>query len=259
MEFHERIREKSPLIHYIANIVTVNDCANILLALGARPTMAHHPLEVEEIAAAADALVLNLGATECLEAMERAGRAARRAGVPIVLDPVGASGAAFRREQALHLIEAVKPTLIRGNASELLALAQNRQTRMGVDACENPVQSADEGQELLRQLEAYARRTGSIVVASGATDYITDGQRTESITGGSALMKYVTGTGCMSSGLLAAFLAAEPSIAAVSEGIRFLDRCAEKAEARTRELQGGTMTFRQQLIDEIAVQCVMAP
>ena len=118
-EYLNKIKQIHPIVHCITNTITVNDCANMVLALGASPTMAHHTLEVEEITAGTNALVCNLGATECLEAMELAGEKAAALGHPIVLDPVGVAGSTFRRNKCMALMERVHPTCIRGNYSEI--------------------------------------------------------------------------------------------------------------------------------------------
>jgi len=241
----QQIKRDRPLIHCIANVITVNDCANALLAIGASPTMAHHPMEVAEIATVSKALVLNMGAMENLEAMEIAGLAARKAGKPIVLDPVGASGAKFRRDSTIRLIEKVKPACIRGNVSEIRALAQETRTAMGVDA--SGYDEVDE--EMLRD---YSSKTGAIIVASGATDYVAYKDEVIAITGGSAILSRITGAGCMASCLTGAFLAEENSIEAVIACISLIDKCAEVSEEKTRDTKGGTMTFRLNFIDELS-------
>jgi len=243
----KRIKSDRPLIHCIANIVTANDCANVLLAVGASPTMAHHPMEVAEIAAASGALVLNMGAMECYEAMEIAGLAAAKANKPIVLDPVGASGAAYRREKTLELIENVKPNCIRGNLSEISALAKGMTTSMGVDASRDA--KADEG-----MLIELSNKTGAIIIASGATDYIAYKGQVAAITGGSAIMAGITGAGCMSSCLLGAFLSEEISFDSAVSCVSFINECAEKAEMKTKNNNGGTMTFRTHFIDEVSLK-----
>lgn len=114
VEIYEKIQQKRPIIHCITNAVTVNDCANILLAAGASPTMAHHPCEVEEITAGTAALICNFGAISDYEAMKTAGKRAHALGHPIVIDPVGVSGSSYRREKCLELMKIIHPTCIRG-------------------------------------------------------------------------------------------------------------------------------------------------
>lgn len=246
-EKKKQIEEMRPLIHCITNTVTVNDCANVLLALGASPTMAHHPGEVAEMAENCGALVLNMGATECLDAMKVAGLAAKRTGRPVVLDPVGAAGTEFRRKQTIQLIETVKPDCIRGNLSELRALALETMVCRGVDAREDEVPDPE-------LLLAYAKKTGAFIVASGATDHVAvpeAGGKIYGVTGGSPMMARVTGTGCMSSVLLGAFLAVERTTESILECLEFTSLCAKRAEGKTKSQNGGTMQFRMNYIDEI--------
>lgn len=145
MQLFSRIREKRPLVHCITNYVTVNDCANILLAAGASPVMADDTGEVEEMTALADALVINIGTlnTRTVEAMCLAGRRANALGRPVVLDPVGAGATALRTETAKRLLEKIRFTAIRGNASELRALRGTASSTQGVDAAESDAVQAD--------------------------------------------------------------------------------------------------------------------
>lgn len=243
-EIRGEIQQRNPLIHCITNVVTVNDCANVLLAVGASPTMAHHPLEVEEIASHCDALVLNMGAMESYDAMLLAGKAAKKAGIPIVLDPVGASGATYRREQTMELMRQVSPDCIRGNLSEIRALATGVATSMGVDAAPN--EKVD-----LEQLHFLSEKTGAIIIASGKTDYLVKGKQQIAVEGGSLLMSKITGTGCMSSALLGAFLAVSPGMDSAAACVKMVSLCAGWAEKQTLTRDGGTMMFHDLLIDAI--------
>lgn len=158
-ELYNKIQEERPIIHCITNAVTVNDCANILLAAGASPTMAHHPLEVEEITAGTKALVCNFGAIADYEAMEKAGRVADELGHAIVIDPVGVSGSSYRREKCQTLIENIHPTCIRGNYSEIRALMEHCSTATGVD-------SGDKNLDI-EAMKQYAKQYHLIMIASG--------------------------------------------------------------------------------------------
>ena len=238
------IQQRRPLIHCITNVVTVNDCANVLLAVGASPTMAHHPLEVEEIASHCDALVLNMGAMESYDAMLLAGKAAKKSGIPIVLDPVGASGATYRREQTIELMRQVAPDCIRGNLSEIRALSTGVATSMGVDAA--PDEQVD-----LEQLHFLSEKTGAIIIASGKTDYLVEGKREIAVEGGSPLMSKITGAGCMSSVLLGAFLACSPGLDSAAACIKMISLCAGQAERQTYASDGGTMRFHDLFIDAV--------
>ena len=269
------ILRRHPVVQCITNIVTVNDCANALLAVGASPTMAHHPEEMEEFAAVCDALVCNMGATESLEAMMAAGKA-DTAGPsrPVVIDPVGCATSAFRRRKCLELIDAVHPACIRGNGAEIRALVTDHRTARGVDdlflqeKTENPAdkngQSGAEisedqpssdfslSEETVRCARQLSRMTGAIVIASGETDYVVCGDRVYSVRGGSAWMTRVTGTGCMLSVLLGAFLSVENSALSAAACCGMMNVCAERAQEHTAAEHGGTGTFRVHLIDELS-------
>ena len=251
------IESARPVVQCITNIVTVNDCANALLAVGASPTMAHHPDEMEEFAAVSDALVCNMGATESLEAMMRAAKAgtgtiAETAGRPIVIDPVGCASSAFRREQCLKLIRQAGPACIRGNAAEIRALATGHDTGRGVDDREKSSLSGFDGSEAVQYAVRLARQTGAIVVASGATDYVTDGDRVYNLQGGSRWMSRVTGTGCMLSSLLGAFMAVDRSPMSAAACCAMMNACAEKAAEETAGCRGGLGTFHVRLLDALS-------
>ncbi len=239
------VEKRRPVVQCITNIVTVNDCANALLAIGGSPTMAHHPEEMADFAAVSDALVCNMGATESLVAMMAAGMASKN-GRPVVIDPVGCASSAFRRGKCLELIKAVQPSCIRGNAAEIKALATDHNTGRGVDDLEAETPDA------ARSAMDLARKTGAIVVASGETDYIADGIRLYEVKGGTAWMSRVTGTGCMLSSLLGAFLAVENSALSAAACCAMMNTCAEKALAETAGRQGGTGTFHICLMDALS-------
>ena len=257
------ILRRHPVVQCITNIVTVNDCANALLAVGASPTMAHHPEEMEEFAAVCDALVCNMGATESLEAMMAAGKAdTAGASRPVVIDPVGCATSAFRRRKCLELIDAVHPACIRGNGAEIRALVTDHRTARGVDdlflqeKTESPAdkngQSGAEisedqpssdfslSEETVRCARQLSRMTGAIVIASGETDYVVCGDRVYSVRGGSAWMTRVTGTGCMLSVLLGAFLSVENSALSAAACCGMMNVCAERAQEHTAAEHGGT-------------------
>jgi len=196
------IREKSPLVHNITNYVVMNNTANALLSIGASPVMAHSTDEVEEMASIASSLVLNIGtlSKEWIEGMIMAGKIAMKKGLPIVLDPVGAGATSFRTKTCFTLIEECHPTIIRGNASEIMTLARQSNSCKGVDSMASSFQAKDAALML-------AKETNSIIVVSGETDYITDGNKMVSIKNGSSLMSKVTGMGCTATAITGAFAA----------------------------------------------------
>ena len=201
------VREKSPLVHNITNYVAMNFSANALLAAGASPVMAHAADEVADMAMIAGALVINIGTldAEWVDSMLKAGKAKHEAGGVVILDPVGVGATAYRTETAWRIIEECHPDIIRGNASEIMALINSDIKSKGVDSsC-----SSDDAVESAKKL---AVRTGSIVVISGETDYVTDGSRVETIANGSLMMPRVTAMGCTASSMVGAFAAVNPDL-----------------------------------------------
>ncbi len=201
----KRIREQSPLVHNITNYVVMNNTANALLAIGASPVMAHSIEEVEEMAAIASSLVINIGtlSNEWIKGMFMAGKAALKMGIPVILDPVGAGATTYRTRTCLALIEECPPAIIRGNGSEIMALVNSSGQTKGVDS----LASSDTALESARIL---ARQTGAVVVISGPVDYITDGKQTESVINGTPMLTKVTGMGCTASAITGAFAAINP-------------------------------------------------
>jgi len=257
----KRIEEKRPLIHCITNVITINDCANVLLALGASPIMAHHPKEVAEIAAKASALVLNMGATESFDAMINAGLSAKENDVAVILDPVGAASSAFRREMTLDIINKVHPDVIRGNLSEINALIRayaksaNRDDEVCPSYEKTGVDAIDTESLDLDSVNALSKEIGAIIIVSGPTDYIVKADTIESITGGSALLRKITGSGCMLSALLGAFYSLDKSLDNIISCIKLVDECASLAEKKTVNDHAGTMTFKMHFIDIIS--CIL--
>lgn len=257
------IRNKRPLVHCLTNYVTVNDCANILLAVGASPIMAHHISEVCEVTSHADALLCNLGATEYYDAMKLSCDAATKQGIPIIVDPVGVSGIGFRREFFFELAAASKFSCIRGNASEIMALYLNTFTSAGVDAGSA---DANSGASLADTCIGLSKKFGCVVVASGACDIVADGDRVLKISGGSSRMKNITGAGCMSSAIVAGMLAAtagderfevvvagDERFEAVVDACRLMNICAKQAADECDELNLGSQSFRIKLIDKVSL------
>lgn len=255
MEFRKAfvaVHQEKPLVQCITNFVTVNDCANILLAAGGSPTMASHPLEVEEGVRNVRALVCNLGAIDRVDSMILAGREANRLGKPVILDPVGAGGTRLRREEVRRLLEAVRFAVIRGNASEIRYLAGQGTTGSGVD-----VSLADEiSEENLSAAVALAAelagKLGTVIAVSGRLDVISDGKRTCVLRNGCATMARITGSGCMLTALMGAYCGAnEDRFLAACTAMAVMGVSGELAEER-RLLHGtGNATFRNDLIDAV--------
>ena len=225
----EQVRASTPLVHNITNFVVMNNTANALLSLGASPIMAHAPEEIDELINIVGGLVLNIGtlSTPWIDSMLLAGSTAHERGIPVVLDPVGAGASTLRTATALTIIRECAPTVVRGNASEILTLA----AASGAASAERVasamaaagggtrgVDSAHSGEGLADVAKSLAEHCGCTVVVSGATDTVTDGERAMLITGGHQLMPKVTGMGCTASAVVGAFAVAvdDPFRAAIS-------------------------------------------
>ena len=239
-----RLRAAKPLVHQITNYVVMNETANATLALGALPVMAHAREEVEEMAAIAGALVLNIGtlSPSWVEAMLLAGRTANAHGVPVVLDPVGAGATRYRTETAKRILSEVDVSVLRGNAGEVATL-------VGIDAEVRGVESIGTGSDP-RELALTAGRTlGVVASVTGAVDHVSDGTTVLAIANGDPLLATVTGTGCMSSALTGCFLAAKPDepLEAAAEALAAFGVAAEAAAAGA----AGPGTFHARLYDEL--------
>jgi len=196
------IRERKPLVHQITNYVVMNETANATLALGALPVMAHAIEEVEEMASVAGALVLNIGtlSEHWIEAMLLAAKSANVAGVPVVLDPVGAGATRLRTETAKRILDEAEIAVVRGNAAEVATLAGREAEIRGVES----IGAADSGAELAK---AAASALGCVASVTGPVDHVSDGARTIAVANGDALLGTVSGTGCMSTAITGCFLA----------------------------------------------------
>jgi hydroxyethylthiazole kinase len=240
----ETLRARKPLIHNITNFVVMNYTANVLLACGASPVMAHALEEVEEMVALAGALVLNIGTLNpaWIDAMAKAGREANRLGVPVILDPVGAGATKLRTESARRLIDEVKIEVIRGNASEVLSLAREAQrATRGVDSVHGVDEAADAATRLAGEL-------GTTLAITGPIDLVTDGRRIRRVANGHSLMGRVTGTGCSATVVIAAFLAVDrDAVEAAATGLAYFGLAGEVA-ARSASAPG---SFQIALLDAL--------
>lgn len=239
------IRRRRPLLHCVSNLVSANDCANVALAVGASPMMAHAAEEMKEITRRSAATVLNTGTPdrERFGVCALCGRAANELGQPLVLDPVGVGASAWRLEQVLRLLAEVRPTVLRVNLGEAEALCRRESREQGVDS----LAGADTDTRLALAEELSARY-GTAVLLTGEEDLVLDGRHAYGISGGSPLATRVTGTGCMLSVLCGAFAAVEPEAAkAAALAAAFWKLCAETAERKTAGRGSGT--YRTELIN----------
>ena len=237
------IRERKPLVHQITNYVVMNETANATLALGALPVMAHAREEVEEMVALAGALVINIGTLSppWVEAMLAAGRAANGAGVPVVLDPVGAGATSYRTEIATRLLDELHVAVLRGNAAEIATLAGRDAEIRGVESLGASV-AAD---ELAR---AAAASLGTTVAVTGEVDHVSGGGRSVAIANGDPLLATITGSGCMATAITGCFAAVRPDpVAAAAEALVAFGVAGEDA---AREANGPG-TFHAALYDAL--------
>ena len=247
------VREREPLVQCITNFVTVNDCANIVLAAGGSPSMADDVREAAEAVRGAAALVCNLGAIAAVDAMLAAGRAANELGRPVVLDPVAAGNTALRRQESARLLAGVKFAAIRGNASEIRALARGELTGSGVDVSGEDAVSDATLPRTVETARLLAKETGAVVAVSGPIDVVTDGEQTILLRNGCATMARITGSGCVLTAMLGAFCGADPGhpFEAACAAIAAMGVAGDAAEERRLRNGTGNATFRTDLIDAV--------
>ncbi|CAM3503790.1 MULTISPECIES: hydroxyethylthiazole kinase [Saccharibacillus] len=243
-----RLRSERPLVHNITNTVVTNFTANGLLALGASPVMAYAREEVADMARVSGALVLNLGTltAELVEACAIAGQAANEAGVPVLLDPVGAGATPYRTESALRLLREVQIDLVRGNAAEIAHLVGEVREIKGVDAG-----SGQAGGAAVDLAMRAAAKLGTVVAVTGREDVITDGKTGYVVTGGDALLERVTGAGCLLTSVMGAFRAVERD--RLQAGAAALSLYGVAAEAAAAAANGrGPGSFQIAFLDALA-------
>ena len=238
----KKIRATGPLVHNITNYVVMNNTANALLAIGASPVMAHAVEEVEDMVNIASALVINIGTLshDWITAMKAAITAASKRSIPIVLDPVGAGATSYRPQTCHELLAQASPTIIRGNASEIMALTDSSVQTKGVDS------STD--QSPLNAAQQLADKHSCVVVVSGEIDLITDGEKCAYVRNGHALMPKVTGLGCTATALTGAFSAVQtdPFLAA-AHTMAVMGICGEIAT----EKSSGPGSLQMNFIDTL--------
>ncbi len=237
------IREKRPMIHHITNYVVMNVTANVTLAMGASPVMAHANEEVEDMVVFASAHVLNPGtlSPHWITAMLKSGKKAKELGIPIILDPVGAGATSLRTETCMQILEEVRPDVIRGNQAEVMILG-------GEDAQIQGVDSLETGEAPVEAFRALVRKTGAVICVTGPIDHVTDGETTFRIENGHSMMGNVTGTGCSASTAVAVYCAAGGATAeACAMGLAVFGACGELAGEECR----GPGSFQVAILDAL--------
>ncbi|WP_042707807.1 hydroxyethylthiazole kinase [Methanobrevibacter wolinii] len=257
----ENLRTKAPLTQCITNIVTVNDCANAVLAIGASPLMSNDETEQREIARIDSSIVINIGTLtkNQIIGMFTSADEANKIGTPIILDPVGIGISALRNDTSLKIIRDYHPTAIRANMSEIKAIAkfvgilENVENIVkGVDVADEDIISSTNIKVNGRIVKELAKELNTIIFASGPIDIISNGKNTYTIENGSDMMPRITGTGCMLSSILGAFIGSNEDklIATISAGLS-MGIAGEIAGNYCKENNLGTGSFRTQLIDEL--------
>ena len=253
-EMLDNVKAKSPLIHNITNYVTVNDCANILLACGGSPIMADDVDEVEEITTICGGLNINIGTLNqrTIPAMLAAGKKANALAHPVVLDPVGAGASALRTETALKLLEEIKFTVIRGNISEMKTLASGSGNTRGVDADVADRVTEENLEQAVVFAKEFAHTTGAIIAITGEIDIVADANKSFCIRNGHKAMSGITGTGCQLSAMTAAYVTANPEhpLTAAAAAVCAMGLCGENARKRMSE-EDGNASYRNYIIDAV--------
>jgi len=237
--------DKNPLIHCITNPISINQCANGVLAVGARPMMAEHPQEVSEITQAAEALVLNIAnITDArMQSIRISAKTAQDKGIPFIIDAVGISGSRLRRNFINDFLKEFKPTAIKGNYSEIYALYDKRYTSAGVDA--------DQGlnlEKVSKTAVKLAQEYDTMILASGKTDIVTDGKTVVYIKNGVPQLAQITGTGCLLGVLCGCYLSVDQTINSLVAACAVLGICGELSQT-----DRGNGSFFVNLMDNLSV------
>nr|WP_288555696.1 hydroxyethylthiazole kinase [uncultured Mediterraneibacter sp.] len=250
----DQVRANVPLVHNITNYVTVNDVANVLLACGGSPIMSDDPKDVEDITSICGGLNINIGTLNqrTVEGMFLAGKKANELGHAVLLDPVGAGASAFRTETALKLIQEIKFDVIRGNISEIKTLALGSGTTKGVDADVADAVTEENLDQSIAFVKAFAEKMGCIIAVTGAIDLVSDGTKCYVIRNGRPEMGKITGTGCQLSGVMTAFITANPEekLKAAAAAVCTMGLAGEIGFSRMQEGDGNS-TYRNRIIDAI--------
>lgn len=250
----QAVRKQGPLVHNITNYVTVNDCANALLAIGASPIMSDEPEDVVDITSICGGLALNIGTLnkQSIKAMFLAGKRAAELKHPIVLDPVGAGASRLRTQTAGDLLDQLPVAIIRGNMSEAKALAGVASSTRGVDVCPDDLVTQGNLAESARFVQALAAQTNSVAAITGPIDIVADTTRMYAIENGTPLQERITGAGCMLSCICAAYAVANPDdlLEAMVAAVASMGLAGQIAENRMTKADGNG-SFRDYLLDAL--------
>lgn len=255
----KEIADRSPLVHCITSPVAINDCANVVLAMGAKPFMAEHPKEVADITARAQALTVSLAnVTDArMASIMISGSEAHDKNIPHIIDLVGVTCSKLRMNLAKEYIKKYKPSVIKGNVSEIKAVAGVDFSSIGVDAGKSDAVSDNDesAKSFMAELTRnYAKITGAIVEATGAVDIISDSDRTVFVKNGSSNMPYITGTGCMLTCITGAYMSVLPPFEAAVNAAAMFGICGERADGviKRDDIMSGLGSYHVKLLDEVS-------
>lgn len=241
------IREKQPIVFQITNAVTINDCANVTLAIGASPLMSFCEDELEDILSFASSLVINIGTMEkkMREMVVKAGQIANRLGKPVVLDPVGVGATRARKELVEDLLKNVQFAVVKGNMAEIKSIyGMENSSNRGVDS----VEDLENGDEIAKTL---AKRYDTVIAVTGKQDIVSDGQRVARINNGTPILSKVTGTGCMTGALIGSACGANRDyFLGATTAVAMMGIAGEKAEEHF-SVGNGNGTIRVEILDNI--------
>ncbi|QZY57547.1 hydroxyethylthiazole kinase [Crassaminicella profunda] len=248
MKIKQDIKLKKPLIHCITNPISINDCANMVLAVGAKPIMAQHPLEVSEITAMSKSLGVNLGniTDNRMESMLISGKIAFEKNIPQVIDLVGVGCSKLRLDYAKKFIAACQPSVIKGNMSEIKTICGLKSNSKGIDVGVCDIVTEQNSDESIEMLKSLSLQTGAIIAATGVVDIITNGTHTYLITNGCEMLSMITGTGCMLTALIASYISSGNILEGTVLAIALMGICGELSQHVK-----GTGSFRTELIDHM--------
>lgn len=251
-DIFDKIKKDPAMVHCITNYVTINDVANIILAMGASPIMADDPMEVCEITSMCDSLVINMGTLKqnTVKSMLLAGKRANELGHLVVFDPVGVGASVFRKDAAMKLIREIQFSVIRGNISEIKTLYKGNESGYGVDAKEDDAVTEDNLEQVIQMAKDMAKKTKAVIVITGEMDMITDGKRVYLVKNGVSDMSRITGAGCMLDGVIAGFIGSNKDavMEASTAAVCAMGICGEYA----KEKAAGTGTLKVHLMDAMS-------
>lgn len=248
LQIRQSIKFKKPLIHCITNPISINDCANMVLAVGAKPIMAEHPLEVSEITAVSKSLAVNLGnITDArMESMLISGKTAFEKKIPQVIDLVGVGCSKLRLDYAKKFISECHPSVIKGNMSEIKTICGIKSSAKGIDVGVCDIVTEENFNESIETLKELSLQTGSVIAVTGAVDIITNSTHTYLITNGCEMLSMVTGTGCMLTALIASYISSGNILDSTVLAVALMGICGELSQHVK-----GTGSFRTELIDNM--------